>query len=130
DFLTKPLDRRLFLEKGHQFLVSIDRREQRRNCKLPVRFSCRGKSVQGHCLDLSSGGMFLDCVPEARKGDRLWLNFILPDAESTGIEVYGRVAWVNNDEQIIKDDYPYGYGVEFVDIPEETGVALRRHFGI
>lgn len=130
DFLEKPIDRRRFLETGHRFLVSIDRREPRRECSIPVRFACRGSSSTGLCIDLSSGGMFLECPPLAAQGEPLLLTFNLPDAERTPLQMRGRIAWVNSREQIIKPGYPHGYGVEFVDIPEEVGVALRRCFGI
>jgi len=128
-YLQKPLDRRHFLETGHRFLISIDRREARSGCELPVAFTCRGRRNQGECLDLSSGGMFLKCLPTAQKGERLLLKFNLPDESKTQVDVNGRVAWMNNQDQIIKADYPFGYGVEFVDISEVVGVALRRHFG-
>lgn len=128
-FLAKPLERRLFLGVGHRFLVSIDRREPRRHCRIPVDFTCRGRRQQGHCIDVSSGGMFLDCQPTAQKGERLLLKFLLPDDRSTPVELHGRIAWANTGEEVIKPDYPLGYGIEFIDIAETTGAALRRCFG-
>lgn len=128
-YLAKPLDRRHFLGVGHRFLVSIDRREARRICCLPVEFSYRGRQLQGHCIDLSSGGMFLDCPPAACKGERLGLRFCLPDEHRTPVELHGRIAWVNASGAIIKPDYPLGYGVEFVNISAVAGTALRRCFG-
>ncbi len=128
-YLMKPLDRRYFLELGHQFLISIDRRESRRDCEITVYFTCRGRRNQGYCMDLSSGGMFLKCQPSALKGENLLLKFNLPDADNTAVEVTGRIAWVNNHEQSIKTAYPFGYGVEFVNISDDVGVALRRCFG-
>lgn len=128
-YLSKPLDRRYFLGVGHSFLVSIDRRESRRACRILVDFTCRGRRLQGHCIDVSSGGMFLHCQPIAHKGDSLLLKFCLPDAQQTSIEVHGRIAWVNSREEIIKEDCPPGYGVEFVDVSDSVGTALRRYFG-
>lgn len=128
-YLCKPLDRRLFLDTGHGFLVSIDRREARQRHNLEVVYLYRGRQLKGYCLDLSSGGLFLACPPTARKDELLLLNFVLPDARRTPVKIQGRVAWVNDAETLIKPDFPYGFGVEFVEIPETAGIALRRCFG-
>jgi len=129
EYLSKPLDRRHFLGTGHRFLVSIDRREPRQNHQVLVEILCRGRRLQGRCIDVSSGGMFLDCQPTARKGERLLLKFSLPDVQQTPVEINGRIAWANSEEEIIKEHYPLGYGVEFVDISDSIGAALRRCFG-
>ncbi|MDH3394468.1 MAG: response regulator [Desulfobulbaceae bacterium] len=128
-YLSKPLDRRYFLGAGHRFLVSIDRREPRQVYQSLVDFSCRGRRQQGRCIDVSSGGMFLDCQPAAAKGESLLLKFSLPDEQQTHVEIHGRIAWVNSEQVIIKEDYPLGYGIEFVGIPDSVGIALRRCFG-
>lgn len=128
-YLEKPLDRRAFLGIGHGFLISIDRREPRQPCRLHVDFMCRGLRKQGYCLDVSSGGMFVQCEPTAHAGESLKLRFSLPDDNKTLIEVDGRIAWANSEKTIIKDNYPLGYGIEFVDIPDDAGVALRTFFG-
>ncbi len=128
-YISKPLDRRIFLGVGHSFLLSIDRREPRRMCNIRVDYLCRARRMQGRCIDVSSGGMFLDCQPIAQKGETLILKFCLPDERRTPVEINGRIAWANTDEEIIKPDYPLGYGVEFVDIPDDLGAILRRCFG-
>ncbi len=128
-YLSKPLDRRYFLGTGHRFLLSIDRREPRQAYQIVVDFTCRGRRLLGRCIDVSSGGMFLDCQPTAQKGESLLLKFSLPDERKTPVEMSGRIAWVNSEEEIIKENYPLGYGVEFVDISESVGAILRRCFG-
>lgn len=128
-YLSKPLDRRTFLDTGHGFLVSIDRREPRRRFDIEVEFLCQGRRLKGRCVDLSSGGLFLATQPNTRKGEALHLEFTLPDTQKTRVKMMGRVAWVNDAEQLIKPDFPYGYGVEFIDIQETAGIALRRCFG-
>ena len=128
DYLSKPLDRRCFLGTGHRFLVSIDRREPRQDCQVLVDFTCQGRRLLGRCIDVSSGGMFLDCQPTAIKGEGLSLKFSLPDEEQTPVEIQGRIAWVNSPEETIKENYPLGYGIEFVDISDSVGASLRRCF--
>ena len=126
-YLEKPIDRRAFLGVGHSFLVSIDRREPRQNCNIMVDYMCRARRSEGVCTDISSGGMFLRCEPVAQAGESLRLKFTLP-GENQPVDVEGRIAWVNSEEQVIKPGYPHGYGVEFVGIDGEVGVALRRFF--
>lgn len=129
DYLPKPLDRRLFLASGHRFLISVDRREPRRNCQIIVDYTCRGRRMMGRCIDISSGGMFLESQPTAQAGESLLLKFCLPDEKNSPVEVHGRIAWANANGSISKEDFPLGYGVEFVDISDSVGTALRRCFG-
>jgi CheY-like chemotaxis protein len=129
DYLPKPLDKRRFLSAGHRFLVSIDRREPRRNCQIIVDYTCRGRRLMGRCIDISSGGMFLESQPTAQAGESLLLKFSLPDESKTPVELQGRIAWVNAADAIIKDGFPLGYGVEFVEITDSVGAALRGCFG-
>lgn len=129
-YLAKPLDRRRFLEAGHRLLVSIDRRESRRDCEIPVSFDWHGTERHAMCVDISSGGMFLRIEPRAGKGDLLRMRLRLPDRERTVVKLTGRIAWVNLAETPIKPDYPPGYGIEFIDISEPAGIALRRCFGV
>lgn len=129
-YLAKPLDRRQFLEIGHRLLVGIERREPRRGCQIPVSFQWHGVERHGVCIDISSGGMFLKVEPAAVKGELLPLRLRLPDAEKTAVSLTGRVAWANVPGAPIKPDFPSGYGLEFIDIPEAAGIALRRCFGV
>lgn len=128
-YISKPLDRRVFLGVGHSFLLSIDRREPRRACNIRVHYLCRGRQLEGRCIDVSSGGMFLECLPTATKGEKLMVKFSLPDEHQTPVELTGRIAWANTTDVTIKPDYPLGYGIEFIDIPEAVGANLRRCFG-
>ena len=130
EYLAKPLDRRQFLEVGHSLLVSIDRREPRRDCDIPVSFQWHGSEHHGLCIDISSGGMFLKIEPRAGKGDLLQMRLRLPDRARTVVTLTGRVAWVNLLGNPIKPAYPIGYGIEFIDISEEVGITLRRCFGV
>lgn len=130
EYLAKPLDRRQFLEVGHRLLVSIDRRESRRDCDIPVSIQWHGAEHHGLCIDISSGGMFLKIEPRAGKGEILQLRLRLPDRERTVVTLTGRVAWANLPVNPIKPAYPVGYGIEFVKISQEAGIVLRRCFGV
>ena len=56
--LSKPLDRRRFLELGRSFLAGI--RENRRLCLFRVRYRVGEKLFIGKGLDISGGGLFLE----------------------------------------------------------------------
>ena len=66
DFLSKPIDRRIFLEKARFFLDSINRRDIRIPYEAPVTFTLDGVARSGFCVDLSNGGVY---VTEARPVD-------------------------------------------------------------
>ena len=114
---------------GDGKLVSIDRHEARWNCQVIVDQTFRGWCLMGRCIDISSGGMFLEAQPTAQAGELLLLKFCLPDEKKTPVEVHGKIAWANAKGSIIKEGFPLGYGVEFVDIADSVGTALRRCFG-
>ncbi|KAF0220365.1 MAG: response regulator [Geobacteraceae bacterium] len=127
DYLTKPIDRRIFLEKGRRFLPYIDRRELRAPCRTQVSFQRGDEARVGISEDISVGGIYVvaDGTPEAES--RLFLSFVLPDAIGTPIEAKGRVAWENGSDKRKKPQLPSGFGVEFTDI-EEDAVGFIRAF--
>jgi len=128
-YLPKPLDRRQYLALGHGFLNSIERREPRRQLQISVIFVTSEGEQMGQCMDISSGGMFLASPPFARKGDLFTLDFLLPAPVQTRVVLQGQVAWLNLPGEEIKPNYPPGYGIQFVDIDPQVGIALRRCFG-
>lgn len=128
-YLEKPLDRRQFLDVGHRLLVSIERRETRRTCYLPVTLHWQGREFPGLCKDVSSGGLFLKVIAQIPAGAEVQLQFRLPDVKQTAVRLGARVSWVNDEGNPVKANYPAGLGLEFVEIDEATGIALRRCFG-
>lgn len=128
-YLAKPLDRRLFLEIGHSFLFSVDRREPRKPVHVSVDMTCMGETSQVSGIDVSTGGIFLSCQTRAAEGEHLLLKFTIPGSDGARTTLKGRVAWVNVAGKGRKPNYPDGYGVEFIDIPDDVGVALRRYIG-
>lgn len=113
DFLTKPLDRKLFLDTAGRFLVDIERREHRLAITIPGTFHSRGTAFSCVLSDLSVGGAFIktDFVCEI---DRLiQLSFTLPPGPA--IRCQGRITWFR---QSI-DKSQLGFGVNFVLLPRE-----------
>jgi len=126
DFLTKPLDRNLFLETARRFLPAIDRREDRISCREKARFRVFGVTLSGEILDISSNGAYLATDYEVRAGTVLEVDFVLPDAGRTTIRTRGRVAWLNGKSSRKNAKVPVGFGVEFVSMTDEGREALKR----
>ncbi|RQW89366.1 MAG: response regulator [Geobacter sp.] len=125
DFLSKPIDRRLFLEKARSFLETINRRDVRVACEAPVTFTLDGVSRSGVSVDLSSGGVY---ITEARPVDEkraVTLEIKLPNATGESINAKGVIAWANCLGKRRKMTLPPGFGVEFTDITEEDNKVIK-----
>lgn len=59
DFLTKPLDRDLFLEAARRFIPAIDRRHKRKPIQVNGVFSTNEESLTGMIYDISVGGAYI-----------------------------------------------------------------------
>ena len=126
--LTKPIDRHKFLEIGRQFLTSI--REPRRTCLFPIAFrhnrvGAEGDGVQGKCLDISSGGIFIETNTLLDLNSIISLEFILPYKDHSKISCKGMISWHNTRPNPTKPNYPIGSGVKFVDLNDDTQQLIK-----
>jgi len=126
DFLTKPLDRTLFLETARKYLPAIDRRDSRIPCRAKVKFRAFGITLSAEILDLSPNGIFIAADYEVALGTILEVVFQLPENGAL-IQSKGRVAWLNNCKERKKSKLPVGFGIEFIAMTEESKAALK-HF--
>ncbi|SNB45149.1 response regulator [Geobacter sp. DSM 9736] len=124
--LSKPLDRATFLEAGRRFLAQIDRREMRIHCRINVVFRMNYENFSGTCNNLGMRGMYIGFDGDVVKGAPVEVSFILSGSNSSLIEAWGKVAWVNSGEHRNKQDLPEGFGVEFLDMTEESRVLIRN----
>lgn len=117
--LTKPLDRHRFLEIGRSFLSGI--REQRRSCLIRVRARSGEQLFIAKGLDISRGGIFLECTEQLKPGTLLQLELQLsrPTEQGPWVSVTGVVAWLNTKEKPFKPNHPVGCGIKFVEIPTD-----------
>jgi CheY-like chemotaxis protein/Tfp pilus assembly protein PilZ len=120
DFLTKPLDRNIFLETARRLLPAIDRRDKRVNCHIRVKFRAFGVTLAGFILNLSEHGIYLATDYDLEHGALVDLIFALPEPQGGIIQVRGRVAWLNTKKARLKHSLPEGFGVEFIAPSEET----------
>ncbi len=122
--LTKPIDRHKFMETGRHFLPTI--REPRRTCLFRVTFRVDGEEYAGKCLDISSGGLFIDSPEKFRIGKAFDLEFVLPGQNNQAITCRGTIAWFNERPNLTKPNYPLGFGVRFVDIGPTAQKAIEE----
>jgi CheY-like chemotaxis protein len=125
-FLTKPLDRALYLETVRSYLPDIDRRGKRVPCWTKAKFCAFGVTLSGDVLNLSTNGIYLATDYEVVQGTELELSFALPDGSGTMIQAKGKVAWLNNLKGRVKQEIHAGVGVEFIVITEESRANLKR----
>jgi CheY-like chemotaxis protein len=118
DFLTKPLDRDLFLEAARRFIPSIDRRKKRLSIQLSGVLSNNEETLACTLHDISVGGAFVASNHEATPRKVLKLFFTMPDG--TRIECHGRIAWINRSDA----NFPKGFGVQFALLPKKAKEAI------
>ncbi|GFE57612.1 response regulator [Geobacter sp. AOG1] len=126
DYLTKPVERKAFLEKARSYLPDIERREPRLQLKTPALFR-DGKGVcTAAVADISSGGIYLTTDYAVTQNDEMELAFFLSDSEVGLIAIKGRVAWLNSGKSRKKWDMPVGFGVEYTSISDEARQAIQE----
>ena len=126
-FLTKPIDRKTFLEMGRKFLSIIDRRERRVPCQLKALFSINGReNTYGTCVDLSTRGLYLAFAGEVHVEDKVEVSLLVSGNSTDLVEAWGRVSWANPGIVRKKQILPEGFGVEFLSIPEESLALIKR----
>ena len=126
DFLTKPLDRLLYLEIARKYLPTINRRNPRVPCRVKAKFKAFGVSLSSEILDVSDNGVYMATNYDIEVGTTIDVVFSLPDENGTIIQAGGRVAWLNTPAKRMKSDLPMGFGIEFIVVPNEMRGALNR----
>ena len=126
-FLTKPLDRMLYLETARKYLPAIDRRDTRVPCRTKVKFRVFGVTLSGEAMNISTNGIYVVADYEVEVETVLELVFALPDETGVQVQTKGRVAWLNSTKGRLKDGLPGGFGVEFVAITDESRTALKEY---
>ena len=126
DFLTKPIDRREFLEKARQFTDAVDRRDLRIPCQFPAIFLLGQSPIGVQVLDIGDGGVFLASHEPVRLDTLVRLALYLPETKPFLRELTGRVAWLNEDGNRVNPTLPPGFGLEFLDLEESERSALKH----
>jgi CheY-like chemotaxis protein len=120
DFLTKPLNRNLFLETAIKYVRSVERREKRATVRVAGTVRSRAASFPCVLHDLSIGGAFVGADEDfqVEVGRVVQISFQLPDGSP--IECQGNIVWTKG----ATSGTPSGFGVNFALLPRHTKDAL------
>lgn len=124
DYLSKPIDGKLFLNTIKKYLPAIERRGPRVTCRVEVRLLYKGAVHQVMSEDISLGGMYVITGFPLSRGDELQLSFVLPGSD-TMTEARGRVAWSGRGSLSGRAGVTPGAGIEFIEITGK-GMPLLR----
>lgn len=127
DFLTKPLEKSLFMDVARYYLPSINRRERRVPCRTKVRFRVYGVTLSGEIIDVSKHGIYLAAGLDLEAGAEVEVTFCLPDDDAAIVQAKGKVAWVNCGHGRKKTDMPEGFGVELHSFDPDSEYLLARY---
>ena len=129
DFVTKPINNKLFLEKGRACLSDFERRRQRYSFATDVQFLTNGEPRYGVTVDISKGGIFIALPQHNLPDDPVDLSFTLPvGGRNVLVVARGRVAWENHPTAPKRPTYPTGAGIEFTDIDPSILLLIESFF--
>lgn len=126
-FLTKPLDRHIFLDLARKLLPTVDRRDLRVNCRFNVKIRAFGITLSGFAANLSQNGLYLSADVDIEENSHIDLIFALPEPVGTIIQTRARVAWVNTTKCRRKGSLPEGFGLEFLSVTDEERQQIGRY---
>jgi len=125
-YLTKPIDRREFLEMARKYTDAVDRRDLRIPCQFPAIVLLGKSAIGAEVMDLGDGGVFIASREPVRQETLIKLALYLPEADPLLRELTGRIAWLNEDGKRVNPTLPPGFGVEFIDLEEREHAALKH----
>jgi CheY-like chemotaxis protein len=125
EFLTKPIDRNIYLETARKYMSSIDRRYPRVPCRAELKLRINGQVSSGEIRDISLHGLYVATDYKVDVETMLELAFALHEADSALVQIKGRVAWVNSKKNVKKPDLPVGFGVEFIAMTKNSKQILN-----
>lgn len=129
DYVTKPINNKIFLEKGRACLAGFERRRRRYSFTTDVQFLKHGEPRYGVTADISNGGIFIALPHDNMPDDPIDLSFTLPiGGNNVLVAARGRVAWENKADAPIKPAYPAGLGIEFTDIDPSIVLLIETFF--
>lgn len=86
-----------------------------------------GVIVSGYTVDLSIGGVYVRSQQSLHCDDLVQINLAVPsDDPILEISCQARTAWINDDDQRLKLDYPPGAGLEFMALAPEKAADLSE----
>jgi CheY-like chemotaxis protein len=129
DYITKPINRNDFLDKGRKCLSDFERRRLRVNYSGIIEYIKNGEVKIGTITDISSGGLFVAAEHDIIPDNPVDFAFTLHVQERKIIvAARGRVTWENSLHKPKKPTYPTGFGMEFTDIDPKIINMIEEYF--
>jgi uncharacterized protein (TIGR02266 family) len=125
-YLTKPIRQMELLSKIQSILPFKVRSDPRLPISIPVRYGT-GNTFDRTAvtLNLSSTGMFIVTPKLLAAGQKLTLEFKLPESTAEAVRLSAEVIW--NTEGMPKGVTSPGFGVRFTDLNEDKRAVLRQY---
>jgi len=128
--VTKPIERREFLETGLSLIPKTAPLGQRMPCRAVAACSLGSETFYGTIEDISSNGMFVGTSREVAPGDLLTVKFVLPWSGTVPIETRAQVNWVNSGKRPRNNALPAGFGVLFQGIEAEAIAQIKDYMDL
>ena len=128
--VSKPVDRREFLETGLSLIPGTAPSGERMPCRTIVDCSTNADTFYGSIEDISSSGMFVGSAREVAAGDLLSVKFVLPQSGAVPIETVVRVNWVNGSKQLRNGHLPHGFGVLFQGLESDAIEQIKDYMNL
>jgi uncharacterized protein (TIGR02266 family) len=128
DIIAKPINRYYFLAVAKRHLNVQMRRVPRYEASLRVEFRSGtepGRVLTNYCVNLSTGGIFIETTELLPIDSSLIIQFTLPE-DGQIIKCAGRVAWINHPESIKNQSLPIGMGLQFINLTLDDLDSIRK----
>jgi CheY-like chemotaxis protein len=121
--MTKPIDRKVFLEIGHSLLFQVDRRDRRLPFQGEVLVRQTEDVFSAAAVNISEHGLYLHSRQAVALQDRLELMFQIGGQT---VDIAARVAWINQGFPRTNMILPPGFGLEFRPTRVESVQMIKR----
>jgi len=125
DWMSKPIDGRLFLATLKKHLPAIECRGARVPLNAEVRVICHEVVHVGTAKDISLKGILIASAYQPTPGDEIRFDFVLPGSGAP-TEVRGKVAWVRKCTDEGKAGSKTEFGVEVIEITGKGIPFIRK----
>jgi two-component system, cell cycle response regulator len=125
DWLSKPIDGKLFLSTLRRHLPTIDRRGTRVPLCAAVTVRDNDGVHAGRSQNIRLNGILITSGFHPSPGTEVRFEFVLPGSAAP-TQVRGRVAWVKKNNAAGKSGPTADFGVEFIEITGEGMPFMRR----
>jgi len=127
DILFKPLSRHLLMASARRILGLSYRSFPRIPMCLPVRYGRPYEEMRGgSCVNLCSGGMFIESKQPFPVEQLLKVEFTLPGTTRV-ISCQATVTWINSEQSPVNKNLPAGMGLQFLSLGLNELLAICRY---